>query len=99
MLCGRSPSAVMNSGQENAGIRHEFSFLWHCMHLVGAFPPDFLWQSMQVPAAADGLWNAACLPVFIPACGGEVWQDVQAACGAVPGFGSRGAWWQLSHPN
>ena len=39
-----------------------FSFLWQAKHFTGVtFPFTFsaLWQSMQVPAAAVGLWNTA----------------------------------------
>jgi hypothetical protein len=40
------------------------------VHFVGAFLSlalSALWQSMQMPAVAAGLWNAACALVFIGA--------------------------------
>ena len=59
------------------------------MQVVGGFFPaafSFKWQSMHVPDLAIGLWNAACLFVFIPGWGGVVWQSRQACWGAVAGF-------------
>src|SRR4051812_42463615 len=37
---------------------------------------------MQMPAVAVGLWNAACVLVFIGAVATFVWQSVQFCCGA-----------------
>ena len=55
-----------------------YAFLWHSVHLVGAFFPFALsatWQSMQVPFFANGSWNAAWVFVFIGAVAGLVWQS------------------------
>ncbi len=59
------------------------------MHFVGAFLAwafCILWQSMQVPDWAVGLWNAPCRPVFIPGRGGFVWQSKQDCWAALAGF-------------
>ena len=55
----------------------------------GAFLPlasSALWQSMQMPAVAVGLWNAACSLVFIGGLTMVAWQSVQACCAAVAGW-------------
>jgi len=59
------------------------------MHFVGAFLPlafSALWQSMQIPAVAAGLWNAACALVFIGAVAVVVWQSWQASCADFAAF-------------
>ena len=71
------------------GIGYEASFLWQSAHFTGAALPSafwVLWQVMQSPAVAPGLWKAAGTPIFTGGVGGLVWQSVQACCGDLSGF-------------
>jgi hypothetical protein len=77
-----------------------FSFLWQSKHFTGALLPlaaSVLWQSMQIPAVAVGLWNAACSLVFIGGTAVLVWHAPHACCGAVAGFSGRLGWWHVAH--
>ena len=49
-----------------------YFFLWHSRHFTGAEPPFCLWQSMHVPVAPFGSWNAAWRLVFMGGAAGIV---------------------------
>lgn len=71
-----------------------YFFLWHSRHFTGAGPPLCLWQSMHVPVAALGSWNAAWRLVFKGGAAGIVWQSRQAWFSEASGFCGRLGWWQ-----
>jgi len=62
---------------------------------MGAEPPFCLWQSMHVPIAALGSWNAAWRLVFMGGAAGIAWQSRQACCSETRGFCGRLGWWQV----
>jgi hypothetical protein len=75
-------------------------FLWQDTHFTGAaFPFAFsaLWQPMQVPTDALGLWNAAWSLVFMGDAATFVWQSEQTCCAALLRFSGLDGWWHVSH--
>ncbi len=87
------PSFGFSVGRQLAVWR--YFFLWHSRHFTGAGPPFCRWQSMHVPVAALGSWNAAWRLVFTAA--------TPASCGSrdKPGAPRTAAsaagsdWWQV----